>query len=162
MKKRFTLLMILPILFACVPSSTEPSDVNPENLSTEPVSPAQLIPEVSTTLPNVSVTSPPDTPSSSPTSITFGDNGKSFVFHVGDSFLLDIGTDVYEWTVAIDNQDVVALKASETAPEGAQGFFSVLGAGTATLTAVGDPLCRKVSPPCGVPTILFRVTLTVE
>jgi len=164
MKKRFTLLMILPILFACTPSPKEPSDANPEIFPTESVSPAQPVPEVSTTLPNTSETNatPSDTPLSSPTTITFGDNGQSFIFHVGDSFLLDLGVDIYEWTVEIDNQDVFALNTGETAPEGTQGFFSALNAGTATLTAVGDPLCRKVSPPCGVPTILFKATLTVE
>ena len=165
MKRSLTMLIILlPFLFACSPSAAGPSDVNPENLSTEPVSPAQLVPEVSTTLPNASDTNTPrsDNPLSSPTSITFGDNGKSFIFRVGDSFLLNLGTDIYEWTVAIDNQNVVALNTDETIPEGAQGFFSALGAGNATLTAVGDPLCRKASPPCGMPTILFKVTLTIE
>jgi len=169
MKRSFSMLMILPILFACVPSAAEPSDVNPENLPVQPVSPARPVPEVSTALPNGFVTLPPeasatlsDTPLFSPTTITFGDNGRSFVFHVGDSFLFDLGTDIYEWTVAIDNTDLVAIKTGEKVPEGAQGIFETLGLGTATLTAVGDPRCRKSIPPCAVPTKLFKIVMVVE
>ena len=157
MKRNFAMLVILPFLFACVPSPTEP------------VSPAQPVPEISTTLPNKSDTFPSEmdtalsgSPFPSPTSVAFSDNGKSFVLLVGDSFLLDLGSDIYEWTVAIDNQDVVAFKTGETVPEGSQGYFEMLKSGTATLTAAGDPLCRKSSPPCGMPNVLFRVTLIVE
>jgi hypothetical protein len=124
-------------------------------------------PEISTTLPDnafppsAGVTSLPPAVQS-PATIVLDDNGKTFNFQVGDTFLLDLGTDVYDWTVTVDNQDVIALKMGLMAIKGAQGTFDALSPGTATLTAVGDPLCRKSSPPCGMPTILFKVILIVQ
>jgi len=94
--------------------------------------------------------------------IGFNDNGKTFHFHVGDSFLLNLGADVYDWSVTVDNQDVFRMKMGVMVIKGAQGIFEALQPGTATLTAGGDPRCRQVVPPCGMPTILFRVTLVVE
>ena len=126
-------------------------------------------PEISTTLPDNGVASSADSPSvppvgqtSSAVEIVLEDNGKTFDYQVGDSFLLNLGTDVYDWTVTVDNQNVIALKMGVAVIQGAQGTFDALSAGTATLSASGDPLCRKVSPPCGMPTILFRVTLVVK
>ena len=126
-------------------------------------------PEIGITLPDNGVTPSADSPSVPPVSqtssaveIVLEDNGKTFDFQVGDSFLLNLGDGVYDWTVTIDNQDVVALKVGVTVTKGAQGMFNALGAGTAMLTAVGDPLCRKSSPPCGMPTILFKVTMVVK
>ena len=177
MKKNLTVFFVLFSLFidACIPNDTRLGPLNggSESLPTDSLSPTesaqQPVPEVSTTLPNAPITLNPETDnvtltsqSASPDEIKFTDNGRTFSYHVGDSFLLDLGTDIYEWTAAVDNQDVVALKTGETPPAGTQGFFTALSSGTANLTAVGDPLCRKVSPPCGVPTILFKVTLTVE
>ena len=69
---------------------------------------------------------------------------------------------MYEWNVTVDNQNVVALKMGVLVIKGAQGLFDALAPGTATLTAVGDPLCRKSTPPCMIPTILFKVTLVVQ
>jgi hypothetical protein len=109
----------------------------------------QLVPEVSITLPDNTLPPTTDSTTSSvgqtSSTISLEDNGKTFNFNVGDVFLLNLGADVYDWTVTIDNQDVAALSA-----------------GTATLTAVGEPVCLKASPPCMVPTILFKVTLIVQ
>lgn len=131
--------------------------------------PGQGGPEISTTLPDNGVASSVDSPSvppvgqtSSAVEIVLEDNGKTFDYQVGDSFLLNLGTDVYDWTVTVDNQNVIALKMGVAVIQGAQGTFDALSAGTATLSASGDPLCRKVSPPCGMPTILFRVTVVVK
>lgn len=135
----------------------------------EPASSGQTGPEISTTLPDNMVTpaagsasNPPAGQTSSPASITLEDKGKTFTFQVGDSFLLNLGDGVYEWTVTVDNQDVVALKIGVLVIKGAQGIFDALAPGTATLTAVGDPLCRKSTPPCMIPTTLFKVTLVVQ
>lgn len=82
--------------------------------------------------------------------------------HVGDSFLLNLGTDIYNWTVNVDNQDVLHLKVGVMVIKGAQGIYEALAPGTATLTATGDPLCRHAQPPCAIPSILFSVTIVVE
>lgn len=153
--KRFSKLtiLLLVVVTACAPRKSA----------------SQPVPEISTTLPEVPVTPdpggnnmPPADQSSSAAAITFEDNGKTFHYNVGDSFLLNLGTDVFEWTVTVENQNVVALRVGVMVIKGAQGLFDALGPGTTTLTAVGDPLCRKSSPPCGAPTILYKVTLIVE
>jgi hypothetical protein len=171
MKKTFPVLVIVlsVVLSACASRKTNsaPSRLAAENkiVSSTPAG-EQLVPEVSTTLPDNALPPTTDSTTSSvgqtSSTISLEDNGKTFNFHVGDVFLLNLGTDVYNWTVTIDNQDVAALKVGVTVPKGAQGMFDALSAGTATLTAVGDPLCLKSSPPCGMPTILFRVTLVVQ
>src|SRR5664279_534109 len=39
--------------------------------------------------------------------VTLSDNGKTFAMHVGESFLLKLGMDIYDWTVEVDNQNVI-------------------------------------------------------
>jgi hypothetical protein len=186
MKKVFPVFVILlsVILSACAsqkaysaparipvgnPSTTIVASPTEGTLNMEPPSSGQTGPEISTTLPDNGVTpaagsasTPTAGLTSSPASITLEDKGKTFTFQIGDSFLLNLGDGVYEWTVTVDNQDVVALKVGVLVIKGAQGIFNALAPGTATLTAVGDPLCRKLTPPCMIPTILFKVTLIVQ
>ena len=97
----------------------------------------------------------------SASTITLGDNGKIFTYHVGDSFLLNLGGDVYDWTVSVDNQSVIALKVGVMVVKGAQGIYDVLAPGTAVLTAAGEPQCLKANPLCKIPSVLFRVTVVV-
>ncbi len=159
MKKTFPVfaIVLLVILSGCASRKSPPAPSEPGE---------QLAPEVSTTLPDNAL--PPTTDSTdstvgqTPSAVTLEDNGKTFNFHVGDAFLLNLGNEVYDWDVTIDNQNVIALKVGVTVIKGAQGLFDALSSGTAMLTAVGDPLCRKSAPPCGMPTILFKVTLIVQ
>jgi len=162
-------LLLFMILLSVFLSACSSSKSNPEPLGGESDSPIQsdsqqLIPEVSTTMPEVPVTPASDANNQPPSTdaIVFADNGKIFRFDVGDSFLLNLGDEVYEWNVSVENQNVVALKMGIMIIKGAQGNYEALNPGVTTLTAIGDPLCRKSSPPCGMPTILFRATLVVE
>lgn len=82
--------------------------------------------------------------------------------HVGDSFLLNLGTDIYDWTVEVESQNVLHLKVGVMVIRGAQGIYEALAPGTATLTATGNPLCLQSHPPCAIPSILFSVTIVVE
>lgn len=166
MKRIFPAFVILlsVVVSACAPRSANSA---PSKLSAATPGAAQLVPEVSTTLPEPAVppaggvTSLPPAVQS-PSTVVLDDNGKTFAFRVGDSFLLNLGNTVYDWTVTVDNQNVVALKKGVMVIQGAQGIYDALAPGTALLTAVGEPLCLKSSPPCGMPTILFKVTLVVE
>jgi hypothetical protein len=94
--------------------------------------------------------------------VTFADNGKTFVMHVGESFLLNLGGEAYDWTVEVDNQGVIQYDANAVVPSGAQGIYIAQASGAAHLTATGDPLCRKSRPPCMRPSILFSITVTVQ
>lgn len=152
MKRVFLISALLFVfLSACAPKSHSP---------TEP-----LIPEVSTTLPE---SIEPSTPGSEnvqaalPQTITMNDNGKTFTAKVGDSFLLNLGADIYNWEASVDDQSVLALKMGVMVIKGAQGIFEALQPGTALLTAVGNPKCLDSDPPCGMPSVLFRITVIVQ
>jgi hypothetical protein len=98
----------------------------------------------------------------SDSSITLNDNNKTFTMKVGDYFLLNLGTDIYNWTVTIDNESVLHLKMGVMVIKGAQGIYDALAPGTAVLSASGEPICLQANLPCGVPSILFTVTIIVE
>jgi hypothetical protein len=106
-----------------------------------------------------------ETVGSSPLSengITLEDNGKTFTMKVGDSFLLNLGTDIYDWTVTVDNESVLHLKMGVMVIRGAQGIYDALAPGTTVLSAIGNPTCLQSNPPCAIPSILFKVTIIVE
>jgi len=112
-----------------------------------------------------SLTASVETVGSSPLSengITLEDNGKTFNMKVGDSFLLNLGTDIYDWTVTVDNESVLRIKMGVMVIRGAQGIYDALTPGTVTLSASGDPMCLKSRPACAMPSILFSVTIIVE
>jgi len=94
--------------------------------------------------------------------ITLHDGGRTFSMRVGDSFLLNLGSDMYEWDVSVDNENVLKRELGIAVIQGAQGVYKALGPGTATLSALGDPFCLKSTPACGMPSILFTVTVLVE
>lgn len=119
--------------------------------------PAALLP------PTISATDvEPTTQTIPPSGVTLDDNGKTFILHPGDSFLLDLGTDTFDWTVNIDAQDVLSREKNVMVIRGAQGIYLANKPGQAILTAVGDPLCRNSIPACAAPSLLFRITLIVQ
>lgn len=103
-----------------------------------------------------------DTPAAPPNSITLADNGSALTMDVGQRFLLNLGMDTFEWSVDTDNQDVLSRVKNVMVIRGAQGMYEAVGRGNAVLTAQGDPLCRSSTPPCMMPSILFRINVTVQ
>ena len=94
--------------------------------------------------------------------ITLADNGKTFTLHPGDSFLLNLGMDTFDWTVNVDNQDVLSRVKGVMVIRGAQGIYEANSLGQASLTAIGNPLCRNSVPACEMPSIMFRITVIVQ
>jgi hypothetical protein len=93
--------------------------------------------------------------------VTLDDQGKTVNMNVGDSFLLKLG-EQYNWDIAISDQAVLSRVKNIAVIRGAQGIYDALQAGTVTLSATGDPLCRQSQPACEMPTILFSVKVTVK
>ena len=94
--------------------------------------------------------------------VTLSDNGKTFAMHVGESFLLKLGMDIYDWTVEVDNQNVIHREMNVMVIRGAQGIYIAQNPGTAILSASGNPLCQQSKPPCMLPSILFRINVIVK
>jgi len=119
--------------------------------------PAHLLP------PTILVTDVGGTIQVTPTNgITLEDNGKTFLIHRRDSFLLNLGMDVYDWTVDIDNQNILSRVKNVMVIRGAQGIYAANNPGQAILTAVGDPLCRNSVPVCAAPSLLFKIIVIVQ
>ena len=95
-------------------------------------------------------------------SLTMQDNGGTFRMKVGESFLLNLGLDGYDWTVSIGDENILRLRAGVMVIKGAQGIFEALAPGTTSFAASGDPVCLKSTPPCMMPSILFEITVIVE
>ena len=94
--------------------------------------------------------------------ITLADNGKTFLIHTGDGFLLNLGMDVYDWTVSIDDQNVISREKNVMPIRGAQGIYQGMSQGQTVLSAVGDPLCRTSTPACMMPSLIFKITIIVQ
>ncbi len=112
--------------------------------ATQPIQPVPLV----TPQPNGSQT------------VTVDDQGKTITLVVGERFLLNLG-EGYNWEVSISDQAVVSRVIGITVIRGAQGVYQANQAGSVTLTATGDPLCRQSQPACGMPSRLFTVTIIV-
>ncbi len=92
--------------------------------------------------------------------ITFADDGKTISLKVKETFLLKLGEE-YDWNVTIDNQTVLSRVVGVTVVRGAQGIYRANSPGKATLTTVGDPVCRKAIPPCAAPSREFKLYVVV-
>lgn len=93
--------------------------------------------------------------------VTLEQDQETLHLQVGQRFLLALGDD-YVWEVTVDDPAVVSRVPNVAVVKGAQGLYEAHNAGSTTLSAVGDPLCRKAQPPCAAPTRLFRLELVVR
>ena len=185
MKMKFAILMVLTMILVQACSTGRTSDVSSSQNSTPPPAlqtstvessqtqtvqggPIVITAEPASTLPSLS-DAPTETEvpplGSSPipeNGITLGDNGKIFTMNVGDSVLVNLGIDVYEWEVMVDNPDILRMKIGVMVIRGAQGIYDAIAPGATTLTASGNPLCLQSTPPCAMPSIFFTVTIIVQ
>ena len=164
----FAFIVFLTMLVtACAPLQTDQPDVIPPLAIAQPAvvvtaqggGPAvglpSIVPGSGGVVPSSAMALPAD-------GVAFSENGKTFTMHVGESFLLNLGTDVYDWTVEVDHQNVLQRDMGVKVIQGAQGIYVAQAPGTVTLTANGDPLCLQSKPPCKMPSISFSSILIVE
>ena len=164
----FAIIVFLTMLVAaCAPLQTDQPDIIPSLAIAQPAvvvtaqggGPAvglpSIVPGSGGVVPSSAMALPAD-------GVAFSENGKTFTMHVGESFLLNLGIDVYDWTVEVDHQDVLQRDMGVTVIQGAQGIYVARAPGTVTLTANGDPLCLQSKPPCKMPSISFSIILIVE
>jgi len=99
---------------------------------------------------------------SSTLEITMEDNGKNLNMKVGDSFLLNLDSNFYDWFVEVNDQNVLSREPNVTVIKGAQGIYQARTPGSATLTASGNPKCINSKPPCLAPSVMFMITVIVQ
>lgn len=92
--------------------------------------------------------------------VTLEQNNQKISLKKGESFLLKLGNN-YNWNIDISDQTVVSRVINIMVINGAQGIYEAHNPGTVTLTAQGDPFCLSSIPRCAMPSILFRVNITV-
>ncbi|HQV63603.1 MAG TPA: hypothetical protein PKV19_06340 [Anaerolineales bacterium] len=164
----FAFIVFLTMLVtACAPLQTDQPDVIPSLAIAQPAvvvtaqggGPAVGLPSI---VPGSGGVVSPSAMALPADGVAFSENGKTFTMHIGESFLLNLGTDVYDWTVEVDHQDVLQRDMGVTVIQGAQGIYIAQAPGTVTLTANGDPLCLQSKPPCKMPSISFSIILIVE
>jgi hypothetical protein len=120
--------------------------------------PTPVVTIAPTRLPTTVPTVPPASPA---LTVTLGDDGKVIQLKLGDRFLLSLDG-YFDWTVTVDDPAIVGRLPGLPGPAGSQGVFQAASVGQTTVSAVGDPPCRKVIPACGAPSRLFRVTVVVR
>jgi predicted secreted protein len=103
----------------------------------------------------------PTAPAPSTRTMTLADDGHTLTLHAGQSFLLKLG-EGYDWNVTVSDQSVVSRKVNVLTVRGAQGIYDAHKAGTTTLTATGDPVCRNANPPCAQASRQFHIQIIVQ
>jgi hypothetical protein len=84
---------------------------------------------------------------------TIMDNGKTFNVKVGDNLKLNLDPG-YDWSaITVSDTNVIVVT---------QGIYQARASGVAALTATGDPQCLNSTPPCGMPSITFMITVIVQ
>ena len=170
MKPMFFTFITFLIMFVtgCAPLRKSQPDATP------PLAITQSAVEVSTaqgggppvglpsSTPNSGGVTPPSIAALPVDGVTLSENGMTFSMQVGESFLLNLGMDVYDWTLEVDRQDVLQRKVGVAVIRGAQGTYVAQAPGIAILTANGDPLCLQSKPPCKMPSISFSITLIIK
>jgi hypothetical protein len=100
-------------------------------------------------------------PLSTARNITLADDGQTLGFQVGQNFLLFLGIND-NWSATVADPAVVDRIPDVFVIRGAQGLYQARQPGHTTLTAAGDPACRRAQPPCAAPSTVFSVQIDVQ
>ena len=92
--------------------------------------------------------------------ITQADDGKTINVANGSEFLVKLGSD-YNWTVTVDNPNVVSRVVGVMVVRGAQGIYQADQPGHATLNATGTPVC-PAGQMCSDLALAFQVQINVQ
>jgi hypothetical protein len=94
--------------------------------------------------------------------VTIDDGGKTIDLKVGERFLLVLKKDDLEWETTVLDPTVLKKITDAEVIAGAQGIFEAQRAGQTKLSALGNPLCIKLRPPCLAPSLLFEFSVVVQ
>ncbi len=92
--------------------------------------------------------------------VTLAQAGGTVGLAVGQHLELQFGT-AYQWSITVTGSGVLAAVLAPL-QAGAQGLWAAERAGTASLQAIGNPVCLQATPPCGMPSREFSLTVIVH
>lgn len=93
--------------------------------------------------------------------ITLDHVGQTIGIIVGQGVLLRLGAD-FDWSVSVEPAEILTQNRKVTTVPGEQGVYIARKKGKVVLSAVGDPVCSKIDPPCSRPSVLFRITFDIK
>jgi hypothetical protein len=138
-----------PAATAAGPAVASPSRVVP------PPRPATAPP-----VPRSTPTATPAAQATGPVVVTLAQAGGTVDLAVGQHLELQFGT-AYQWSISVTGSGILVAVPAPV-PAGVQGIWAAERAGTASIRAVGNPLCLQAKPPCGMPSREFSVTVIVR
>lgn len=130
------------------------------------VAPASILvvpPPRHATAPPVPRSTPTATPIAAATGtvvVTLAQGGGTVGLGVGQHLELQLGT-AYQWSISVTGSGVLAAVQAPV-PTGVQGLWVAARPGTASIRAVGNPLCLQAKPPCGIASREFTLTAVVR
>lgn len=146
-----------PVMSTAASATAQPTLVvstNPPQATSSPV-------PTEANSPTQTTSTPPGSARAAIQTITVNDNGRTIALQVGEQFLLNLG-DNLDWQWQIDDPTMVSRVPNVLTIRGSQGMFEARQPGQTTLTARGDPPCRKVQPTCMTPSFLFHAQIVVR
>ena len=152
-----SLIFLILLGTGCKPSPS----LTPEISTSAPPGSSEKLPLEAAASPQPTVTPIPPIPG--PQTITFANNKQTITLNTGQQFTLELDAG-YTWTVTISDETILHVISQDVKGKGGvySGLLETLQAGQAQLTAAGEPLCRQIKPPCGMPSLLFQLTVTVQ
>ncbi|MCC6382833.1 MAG: hypothetical protein IT304_10010 [Dehalococcoidia bacterium] len=111
--------------------------------------------------PTPTATAVPTVVPAGPREVTVADNRTTVIVAVGTEVLVRLG-EAYTWDVTTNNPAVLGVVTGATVPTGVQALYRALAPGSALIRATGDPVCRRATPACGMPSIEVEVTIVVR
>ncbi len=96
-----------------------------------------------------------------PLPITQAENGRQVSLSPGQQIILQL-SETYTWQIEVSDLTVLSKIQAAAPASGSQGAFEARRPGQASLTAVGDPLCRSAKPPCAAPAVQFQIEILVQ
>jgi hypothetical protein len=93
--------------------------------------------------------------------VTLADDGRTISLQTGQRALVSLGDD-FDWTVLVEDASILSRVTGGTVVPGAPLLYQANRVGRTTLTASGDPACRKAQPACALPSRTLRVSIAVQ
>ena len=89
------------------------------------------------------------------------DDGRTISLQTGQRALVSLGDD-FDWTVQVEDASILSRVTGVTVLDGAHILYQANRVGQTTLTASGEPACRKAQPACALPSRTLCVSIAVQ